>query len=101
MFRVVVETTATAVKQGTSTKTGKPYRIVEQDAHVFLRDGNTGKECTYPSSFRLRLEDGQDAYSPGEYVIDSASVYVGRYGELLFGRVKLVRRAAMASKAAA
>lgn len=100
MFRVVVETTETEVKQGTSTKTGKPYRIVEQRAHVFLRDGKSGKEATYPQGFRLTLEDGAEPYAPGEYFIDPSSVYVGRYGELLFGRVRLVKRA-QAMKAAA
>ncbi|NJD23900.1 MAG: helix-destabilizing protein [Betaproteobacteria bacterium] len=81
MLKISVETSAFDLKQGTSAKTGKDYRIREQEAWAYTFD-RSGKPNKHPIRVRLTLDDDQDPYQIGEYELDPASLYVDRFGQL-------------------
>lgn len=98
MLKVIVETTVIDPKNGTSAKTGRPYSIREQEAWIYAY-GKDGKPYAHPQKFKLTLDDDQqEAYPLGEYILDPASLYIDRFGQLAI-RARL-RRAAQAVKAA-
>lgn len=100
MLKVIVESAEVRTKAGTSARTGKPYNIREQEAHVFLIDSH-GVEKRFPAPVRIALEDGAPAYPPGEYDLSPASLYVGKFERLECGRIVLIPRKAAGVKAAA
>ncbi len=81
-LRVEIQSTDIDDFSGTS-KSGKPFRIRKQQAFVF-RPGEQ-----YPDRFQVRLQDDQQPYAPGHYVVDMSSVRVSRYGDLEFGPLSL------------
>lgn len=94
MLKVQIETTMIDVKNGVSPKTGKPYSIREQEAWVQTYD-KEGKPHRHPQKFKLTLDDDQpNAYPLGDYIIDPASIYIDRFGQLAI-RARL--RASLAS----
>lgn len=89
MIRIEVKTDAVNVKSGTSTRTGKPYSIREQEAwaHVLGRDG---KPQPYPVSVVLPLGDDQPPYPPGQYTLDPTCLYVDRFRSLTLSKARLM-----------
>lgn len=81
MLKIQIETTVVDTKSGTSAKTGKPYSIREQEAWAFLhsRDGQPNK---HPTKIKITLDDDQQPYPLGNYVLDLASLYPDRFGQL-------------------
>lgn len=88
-----VEITSAEVETRTSRKlnprTNQPYVFHEQEAFAFVT-GKDGQPSKYPQRFRLTLEDHQEPYKPGLYMLAPSSIYVGRFGNLEIGRVQLV-----------
>lgn len=99
MLRVVVESAAVVEKSGTSVKTGRPYRIREQEVYVYLVD-DAGVEKKFPSAMRIGLEEGP-AYPVGEYLLSPACLYVGKFDQLVVGRVSLKPRQSAGMKSVA
>lgn len=99
MLRVVVESAEVSEKSGTSPKTGKPYRIREQGAYIFLL-GADAKEKKFPTHMRINLDDDQAPFPPGEYSLAMTSLYVGRFDALRVGRVDLTPRNVAAQRVA-
>lgn len=98
MLNVTVETTAINVKNGTSAKTGKPYSIREQEAWVQTY-GKDGKPHPHPQRFKLTLDDDQPGpYECGAYILDPASIYIDRFGQIAI-RAKLRAKVAQARAA--
>lgn len=82
MLKVTVETEAVDVKNGTSAKTGKPYSIREQEAWILMY-GKDGKPYPHPQKFKLTLDDDQEKpYPLGQYILDPASLYIDRFGQI-------------------
>lgn len=74
-MRISIDNTETHTKSGTG-KNGKPYSITTQTGYADM-----GKR--YPSEVRIRLEDGDKPFPPGEYTIDfEKSVFVGAFDRL-------------------
>jgi hypothetical protein len=82
-MKISIEDQEVNEKTGTSSK-GNPYRIREQTAYAHI-PGNR-----YPVKITVPLEDNQPAYFEGEYVVDDASFFVGRFDALTLGRLVLV-----------
>jgi hypothetical protein len=99
MLRVQVESAAVLEKSGTSAKSGKPYRIREQEVYVYLID-QSGAEKRFPAAMKVGLEDGALPYQPGEYMLSPDCLYVGDFGRLVVGRIRLFPRPASSTKAA-
>lgn len=100
MLKVTVETTVVDVKNGTSAKTGKPYSIREQEAWIFAY-GKDGKPYPHPQKFKVTLDDDQpEPYPLGQYIIDPASLYIDRFGQLAI-RARLRAQPAPVSQAKA
>ena len=82
MLKVSVETEVVDVKSGTSAKTGKPYQIREQEAWMFGY-GRDGQPQKHPQKIKLTLDDEQEkGYPVGQYILDPASIYVDRFGQV-------------------
>lgn len=64
------------IVEGTSSKNGKPYRIVKQAAYAVLQDGSA-------SSFTIQPGRDQTPYPPGKYTLAADSFYE-RDGQLSF-----------------
>jgi len=97
MLNVSVETTVVDNKSGISAKTNKPYNIREQEAWAFTFD-REGKQQKHPQRIKLTLDDDQKPYEIGNYILDPASIYVDRFGQIAI-RARL--RAVVASAKAA
>lgn len=69
------------VNEGTSGKTGKPYRIVEQAAFAIFPDGAS-------VSFSIQPPRGSSPYPQGKYTLAPGSLYV-RDGKLQLSPVLL------------
>ncbi len=95
MIDIEIESTAVKTKSGTSAKTGKPYSIREQDAWAYLLHPDTKQRQKHPVAIVLTLEDGQEPYAVGSYILHPASIYVGGFGRLSIGRIQLQPRAAV------
>lgn len=92
-MRISIDTTETQTKSGTG-KNGKPYSITTQTGYA-----DTGKR--YPSEVRIRLQDGEKPYAPGEYCIDfEKSVYVGAFDRLALSEELVLLPMGEASKPA-
>ena len=96
MLRVEIEDAAVVTKSGTSARTGRPYNIREQSGWVYLVDPKTGTESRHPTKITFGLEDGVEAYAVGTYTLHPSSLYVGRFGGLEIGRIRLLRRSQQA-----
>lgn len=97
MLKVSVETTVVGEKRGVSAKTGKPYAIREQEAWMFGYD-REGKPHPHPQKCKLTLDDDQQPYPLGTYVLCPSSLYVDRFGQI--GIRARLRAAVQQAKAA-
>jgi hypothetical protein len=74
----------------TGEKVGQQGVIHTQEGWAYTVD-QSGKPHPYPQRITLNLdvEDGQQPYPVGAYQVSLASFYVGKYGDLVMGRIKL------------
>lgn len=73
-------------------RAGQTYHIRQQEGWVF-----NGK--AYPERFVISLQDGQQPYAPGMYLLSASSLEVGDYDRLQFSRrIELVRESAESAK---
>lgn len=98
MLRVQVESAVVTEKSGTSAKSGKPYRIREQEVYVYLVDA-AGVEKRFPAAMKVGLDDAVP-YQPGEYLLRPDCLYVGDFGRLMVGRITLIPRKVVDTKGA-
>lgn len=98
MLKVEVVTSMVDTKGGISAKTNKPYSIREQEAWVTFYS-REGKPNPHPSKVKLTLDADQDPYEIGDYIIDPASLYADRFGQIAI-RARL-RRSVQAAQAKA
>lgn len=88
MINIEIKNDAVMTRSGVSKKSGQNYLLREQEAWVFLL-GADGKAQPYPTRVLVPLEDNQIPFAQGSYVLDPASLYVGQYGKLVLGRLRL------------
>lgn len=101
MIKVEVATTMVDSKNGTSAKTGKSYSIREQEAWAYFH-ARDGKPNPHPTKIKLTLDDDQQPYALGNYVLDPASLYADRFGQVAIrARLRSVAAAAPAQPKAA
>lgn len=82
MLKVEVSTLVVDTKNGTSAKTGKPYSIREQEAWITCY-GKDGKPYPHPQRMKVTLDDDQpEPYPLGQYILDPASIYIDRFGQV-------------------
>lgn len=98
MIKIEVKSEAVQTKQGTSSRTHKPYSIREQEAYAFFLDRD-GNPQPYPQRVRLTLDDGAFPYPVGNYTLAPESLFADRYDQISI-RAKL-RPMAPAARAAA
>lgn len=82
MLKVEIATSLVDTKSGISPKTGKPYAIREQEGWCFFY-GRDGKPLPHPQRIRLTLDDQQPPYELGSYQLDPASLYPGKFGQIM------------------
>lgn len=100
MLKVQVETTVVDEKRGTSAKTGKPYVIREQEAWIWFYNRD-GKPQPHPQRVILTLDDDQNPYEIGAYILDPASLYADRFGQVAIrARLRAAAAPAQVAKAA-
>lgn len=87
MIRIEVKSAEVHTKSGTSSKTGKPFQIAEQEAWGLFYDQN-GKPHPYPQKIRITLDDGRAPYPVGNYQLAPESLYPDRFGQITI-RAKL------------
>lgn len=86
---IEVKTDAVETRQGVSSRTNKPYTIRSQAAYITCYD-QSGQKAPYPERISLNLDDNQQAYPVGHYLLDTDKcIYVGDFGRLMLGRPKL------------
>ncbi|MBK9394262.1 MAG: helix-destabilizing protein [Uliginosibacterium sp.] len=88
MFKIEILVGAATKRSGTS-KGGKPYEMIEQEAWAHVCD-QQGNPAPYPSRIVLTLENNQMPYPAGHYTLHESCFYVGDYQKLTLGRVRLV-----------
>ncbi len=98
MIKVEIADSRVDVKQGTSSRTGKPYSIREQEGWGYFFDVE-GKPHPHPMRVRLTLEDSQEPYAPGTYTLAPESLYADRFGQISI-RARLKAADAKSLKAA-
>lgn len=87
MIQIEIANGTVNERHGTSNK-GKAYRIREQQGYARVLDEN-GKPGRYPVQCVIGLGDDQHPYPVGLYNLDPRSIYVGRFGRLEIGTVRL------------
>lgn len=81
MIKVEIADTRVDVKQGTSSRTGRPYSIREQEGWGYFFDVE-GKPHPHPMRVRLTLDDSQQPYPIGAYTVAPESLYADRFGQI-------------------
>lgn len=80
MIRIEIKSANVVPKSGIAAKTGKPYSMREQFGYAYTYD-KSGVLNEYPVKFTLTLNDGQEPYAPGDYVLAPESIYTNRFGQ--------------------
>ena len=91
MIRIEVVNVIPDTKNGVSAKSGKPYSIREQEAWAYTYNAQ-GTLNPHPQKIKIILEDAQQPYPAGQYMLDASSLYVGKFDSLMIGRVKLLAK---------
>jgi hypothetical protein len=81
MIRISVPALPVRRLQGVSKTTQKPYDLTFQTIYAHVADEN-GKPLPFPEKTEVTLDNGQQAYTPGDYTLSPASLYVDRNGRL-------------------
>lgn len=78
-MKITIKSTNIETKEGTSSKTGKPYTLYLQTAEA--------ETVEFRAKLELTLGDDAKAYPVGEYSVDwDRSVVVDQYGSFRFAR---------------
>ena len=80
------------VVKGVSSKSGKPYELRIQTGYLHSVSVD-GVLSEFPDKFEFLLEDGQQPYAKGAYVLSPSALQVSRDGRLET-RVRLVAASA-------
>lgn len=82
-------------------KAGQAGTMHKQEAWAFLVDSD-GKPQPYPQRINIEIDVAQKqaAWPVGVYQLAPSTVFVGKYGDLVFGRVHLLPLSQSALKAA-
>lgn len=83
IIEVFKENEVLDVREGISTKSGKPWKMITQVGYA-----HTGGK--YPVEFKIRMQDGQPFWPAGKYVLAFNSLVVGPHGDLEVGREMLL-----------
>lgn len=86
-IRIEIESVEVSTKSGTS-KAGKPFSLREQKGYAFMLD-EKGQPRRHPQEIRFILEGESAPYAIGMYTLDLSSIYVGRFGNLEVGNLRL------------
>lgn len=86
-LKVEIESSEVTTKSGTS-KQGKPFSLREQSGYVYTLD-DKGTPQKHPQTFKFIIDGEQPPYAPGMYSLDMTCLYVGRFGQLEVGHIKL------------
>lgn len=86
-IRIEIDSVALTPKSGTS-KQGKPFSFREQSGYAYTLDAN-GNPHKHPQPIKFVVDADQQPYPVGMYTLDLASLYVGRFGNLEVGHLKL------------
>jgi hypothetical protein len=70
-------------------RAGTISQLIEQEAYAYTYDQN-GNRHAYPSRIVMNLEQGQQPYPAGFYLLSPSSFYVNRFNQLELGRPQLV-----------
>lgn len=82
MLKVEVEKVETRTLEGTSQKTGKPYKFKIQEAYIYLVDPSNNLPHRFPTKFDIMLDADEQPYAPGIYQLSVGSIEVNRNGRL-------------------
>lgn len=94
-FLLAAQVLSDVVDTRSGTKDGKDWEVSEQEVWVTLPN------APFPQKVTLRLKSSNDAYRPGDYLIDLADCLdVGRFGSLAIDdrKIQLKPAAAPAQK---
>lgn len=80
VLEIFPEDTIPTVREGVSSKTGKPFTLTTQRGY-FKKPGSR-----FPVEFRFPLPDGQKAYAAGLYLVDPNSFDSDRFDGLELSR---------------
>jgi len=83
MNAIIIRSINTSVKTIPARGDRAQMQFVEQVAAI-----DVGEE--FPRPFKLTLEADQKPYPPGQYMVDPASLVVGKYDRIELGRLKLL-----------
>ena len=81
MIKIRILSDKTRHLKGVSKASGKPYHVRLQTGYAFTID-HDGSASEIPEKFELVLQHDQRPYEPGDYTLDSYSVYIDRNGRM-------------------
>jgi len=81
MIKITITSAAVHMKSGTSSKTGKPYEIREQEAWAHFI-GPDSKPHAFPTKIMLMLEKQEAPHALGDYYLHPSSIQPGRFGSI-------------------
>lgn len=79
IIEIFKENEALDIREGISQKNGKPWKMITQIGYA-----HTGGK--FPVEMKVKLQDGQPAYTAGKYILSINSLEVNPYGDLQVGR---------------
>ena len=85
---IIVEIEDTAINTKSGTKNDKPWSMRFQQI-TFTGHLVEGFPSKHPRESTLQLEDGQQPYPVGRYVVAAGSYFFGDFGRFSMGRLKL------------
>lgn len=71
-----IEIESTHVKERNGENARGPWQIREQEGWLYLGDSKHSQRMVIP------LQNGQTAYTPGQYVLADDSLWVGKFSQL-------------------
>lgn len=86
---ILIEVKSPVVTEVSGTsKAGKPYHMRKQSAWAYTYD-QQGKPQPFPERIEFNLNDGQEPFPVGRYMISPQSFFVGDFNSLSIGRLIL------------
>ena len=89
MILIEIESPAYTTREGTSAKTGKDWKLCQQQilVHGFFSGGFPSR---FPRTSTIQLDDkNPQPFANGKYVISSESFFFADFDELVLGRKKI------------
>lgn len=93
MLKVEVKDTSVTTREGKNDN--GPWKSRNQTAYAYTYNRN-GALNPYPQEIQIRLEVGrgdnpdQSPFALGTYYIHPSCIYIGEYGSLRFGNIRLI-----------